>query len=373
MRTVGVEEEMLLVDARTGVPVAVAGSVLEHDGAADSGGENESGESESPGQTVSAELQQQQIETDTKPSEQLSELAEQIRAGRRRAHSLAGESGARVVALGTSPLRVSPETTAKARYLAMAEHFGLTTLEQLTCGCHVHVSIQSRTEGVAVLDRIRPWLPVLLALSANSPFWQDADSGYASLRSQVWNRFPTAGPCDVLGSVTAYDDLVAALIGSGVALDAGMIYFDARLSAQYPTVEIRVADVCLYADDAVLIAALARALVETAARDWQSGRPAPAIPLQVLRAAGWRAGRSGLDGDLLHPLSGAPLRARTAITALLDHLRPALRDTGDLTLVSASVSRLLGRGTGATAQRATFASTGDLHQVVLEAADQTMR
>ena len=238
-----------------------------------------------PGGTLEAELQQQQIETDTKPCECLSDLAVQVRAARTHADRLAARAGGRVVALGTSPLPTSPEVTAKRPYLAMIEHYGLVTLDQLTCGCHVHVAVDSPDEGVGVLDRIRVWLPTLLALSANSPFWQGQDSGYASFRSVAWNRFPTAGPCDVFGSAAGYTALVDALVGSRVALDDGMIYFDARLSARYPTVEVRIADVCLDADDTVLLAALTRALVETAAQEWRWGTPAPPMATSLLRAA----------------------------------------------------------------------------------------
>ena len=182
--------------------------------------------------------------------------------------------GARVAALATSPLPVMPELTPSPRYRAMNERFGLTTTEQLTCGCHVHVGVADDEEGVAVLDRIRIWLPVLLAISANSPFWQGRDTGYASFRSQAWTRFPTAGATEIFGSAAAYHERAEALVASEVLLDHAMIYFDARLSHKYPTVEIRVADVCLHAEDSVVVAGLARALVETAAREALDGRDA---------------------------------------------------------------------------------------------------
>ena len=130
----------------------------------------------------------------------------------------------------------------------------------------MHVGVASDAEGVAVLDRIGPWLAPLLALSANSPYWMGDDSGYASFRSQVWSRWPTAGPTRLFGTPEAYHAAVQGLVATGTILDQGMVYFDARLSARYPTVEIRVADVCLSADTATLLAALARGLVETAAR-----------------------------------------------------------------------------------------------------------
>lgn len=103
----------------------------------------------------------------------------------------------------------------KGRYQRMAQRYGLTEQEQLTCGCHVHVSVDSDAEAVGVLDRIRIWLPTLTALSANSPFWQGRDTGYASFRSQVWARWPSSGPIEVQGSTERYRALVQALLKSG--------------------------------------------------------------------------------------------------------------------------------------------------------------
>jgi glutamate---cysteine ligase / carboxylate-amine ligase len=159
----------------------------------------------------------------------------------------------------------------------MAGAFGLTAQEQLTCGCHVHVEIGSDEEGVAVLDRIQPWLAALLALSANSPFWQGMDSSYASFRYQAWGRWPCSGPTEWFGSAQAYQATVDQMVRTGTLLDTGMVYFDARLSQHYPALEVRIADVCLRHEDAVLIAALVRALVETKARAWQQD----AAPLRM--------------------------------------------------------------------------------------------
>ena len=172
----------------------------------------------------------------------------------------------------------------------MVERFGLTTAEQLTCGCHVHVEVADDAEGVGVLDRIRVWLPPLLALSVNSPFWQGEDTGYASFRSQAWSRWPSAGPAPFWGSPAAYHREIDRMVSSGVLLDRHMAYFDARLSDRYPTVEVRVADVCLDLADTILIAGLVRALVETAAAEWAAGVPAPE---SRPGCCGWRPGGPG--------------------------------------------------------------------------------
>nr|MDQ3579198.1 glutamate--cysteine ligase [Actinomycetota bacterium] len=287
-RSVGVEEELLLVDPDTGRALAVSGAVLRA-AAARNGGDGDH-------DALEAEFTRQQIETNTRPCLSLDELSAELRRCRRAAADAAQAAGAQVAALATSPTPVSPEITRDDRYQRMLDAFGLTAQQQLTCGCHIHVEVDSDEEGVAILDRIRGWLPALLALSANSPYWQGEDSSYASFRTQVWTRWPSAGPTALFGSASAYHATVRSMIESGTVLDAGMIYFDARLSHRYPTVEVRVSDVCLVADDAVLLGALTRALVETAAREWQAGEPPVPLRVELLRLASWRAARSGLDG-----------------------------------------------------------------------------
>jgi carboxylate-amine ligase len=155
-----------------------------------------------------------------------------------------------------------------------------------------------------------------------------------------------------------------------VLLDHAMIYFDARLSDRYPTVELRVADVCLNVADTVLIATLARALVDTAATAWRHHAPAPTVRTGLIRLANWRAARSGLDGPLLDPLTSRPRRAADVGATLLEHVGPALVEAGDLDRVTAAWSDLRQRGTGAAAQRAWTADHG-LAGMVLRAAAAT--
>ncbi|MFD5142083.1 glutamate--cysteine ligase [Streptomyces sp. NPDC058401] len=374
MRSVGVEEELLLVDARSGEPLALSGALL---AAADRSverqpeGDGDGNGGEPQGHTFEKELQEEQLEFATKPVTEMGELLKEITRWRGEAARHAASAGALVAALGTSPLPVRPSLSTGKRYEWVGEQFGLTAQEQLTCGCHIHVSVESDEEGVAVLDRIRPWLPVLTAMSANSPFWQGEDSGYASYRSRVWNRLPSAGPTDLFGSADRYHEQVRAMLDTGVLRDKGMMYFDARLSAAYPTVEVRVADVCLEASTPVLLAALVRGLVETAARDWQEGRPPARINTGLLRLASWRAGRSGLDGPLVDPRTMRETSPDVAVEALHAHVREALADHGDEERVREGITRLLEHGNGARAQRALLHTEGTLGAMTTRCAEIT--
>ncbi|MBM7804289.1 carboxylate-amine ligase [Geodermatophilus bullaregiensis] len=374
MRTVGVEEELLVVDP-SGVPVPLGPEALEvasRRGEGETPAEHERAEHEraghgrdggSPGHLV-PELKQQQLELGTRVCTDLAEVTGELRYWRSRADAAAQAVGARVAALASSPVAVDPVTTPGERYARMAETFGLTALEQLTCGCHVHVSVADDEEGVAVLDRIRVWLPVLTALTVNSPFWLGRDSGYASFRSQSWSHWPSSGATELFGDAATYHRVVADLVATRTIVDAGMVYFDARLSQTWPTVEVRTADVCLRVEDAVTHAGLVRGLVETAAREWRAGTPAPRVRSELLRVAAWRAGRSGTAGELVHPRTGRPAPAADVVAALLEHLTPALKATGDAARVSAGVGEVLTRGTGADLQRRVHRDTADLAAVV---------
>ena len=362
-RTFGVEEELLLVDPVGGAPQAISGAVVTY--------AKRHGVSLSGDEPLETEFQREQLETATRPCTSLGELSEQVRQTRLAADRAARGVGAAVAALATCPVVVNPSLTPSARFRRMAHAYALTADEQLTCGCHVHVHVRSPDEGVAVLDRIRPWLPPLLALSANSPFWQGRDTGYDSWRHQVWGRWPSTGPTELFGSAKVYRATVDALLETGALLDEGMIYFDARLSRHYPTVEIRVADVCLHADDTVLLAALIRALVDTAARAWRAGDPPDAVRTDLLRLAMWRASRSSIRGDLVHPETRCATPARTVVEALRDHVGPALEASGDLAATDVLLKALLARGNGAQQQRRVYSQARDATAIVTHAVAQT--
>lgn len=357
---------MLLVDIQDGRPQSVQGQLVLRSAFDDAGLAAQGVDG-----AVEGEFQQEQLETHTAPVLHLSELEDQVRHWRREAGLAARGTGCRIAAVGTSPLPAGPTPAAGERYAWIRDRLQLIARQQLSCGLHVHVSIDSDEEGVAVLDRIRGWLPVLLALSANSPFAHGEDTGYQSWRNQMMRAWPTSGPTDLFGSAEAYHDLVRGLTESQVLLDEGMIYFDARLSHTYPTVEIRAADVCSRLEDTVLVAALARAMVQTAAAEWARGLPAPSVHSSLLRLATFQASRHGMSGDLLDPATARPRPAWEVVDALLEWVGPALEDADDLGRVREALSVIRQEGTGADLQRLTLDRTGQLLDVVAQAVRTT--
>jgi carboxylate-amine ligase len=228
---------------------------------------------------------------------------------------------------------------------------------------HVHVAIDSPEEGVGCIDRIAPWLPVLLAMSSNSPYFEGHDTGYASWRSQLWAQWPSAGQTEEFGSLEGYRRSCDFLLASGAARDPGMLYFDARLATRHPTVEIRVLDVCTDVADTTVLAALVRGLVETTAHEWTESGPSPGWRSEQLRAASWRAARMGLSERLVHPQTRDLASARDVVEDLVTYVRPRLETAGDLGRVQDGVERVL-RGSGSTWQRAAYERTGSLEGVV---------
>lgn len=360
----GVEEELMLVDPETGALRAVSHRALAaHRGHAEDKDSDFGAEA-----GLEQELFLQQLETGTAPCIDLADLRADVVACRRGAAQSAADAGADLVAVGTPVLAGSTQhVTPKPRYERIVREYGAIGRDAGVCGMHVHVDLRTEDEGVVVLDGLRPWLPVLRALSVNSPYWHGEDSGYASWRSQVWGRWPAAGPAEPFGDRATYAASSEALIASGAALDAGMLYYDARLSQAYPTVEVRVFDATTELDDVCLIAALTRALVETVAH---GGDAVPPWRTDLLRAAHWNASRHGTAGQLLHPLTQQPAAAQVVVEDTVAFVRVALDGAGDTQQVVEAFERLLARGSGAVRQRVVAESGGGLAAVVSDLRDR---
>jgi glutamate---cysteine ligase / carboxylate-amine ligase len=359
--SLGIEEEFQLVDVETGELRPHVDAVLPE-------------AREALGDEVQPELQRSMIEIGTPVCSNLDEVRRELARLRREVAAAAESAGCRIAALGTHPTArwEDQEITDKARYRRMAAAYRRLAWDQLICGCHVHVGIADRELGIAALNRVRPWLAPLLALSANSPFWESVDTDYASYRTELWARWPTAGPAGEFASRADYDALVDALLASGTIPDTGMVYFDVRPSQRFETLEVRVTDVGLTVDDAVLVGGLARALVRTAAEAAQEERPFPRWRPELVRGAHWRAARWGMTAELVSPVTGRPAPAGEVVDALVAHVRPALEASGDLDEVTALLDQVHGTGTGAECQRAAFAERGSFADVLAMAVEATV-
>jgi carboxylate-amine ligase len=223
--------------------------------------------------------------------------------------------------------------------------------EQLINGMHVHVAVPDRALGVLVVNRLQRWLPVLLAMSTNSPLWDGRDTGFASWRTLHFDRWPVAGPPPQFEDVADYDRRVEALLQAGIVRDRAQLYWHARISERYPTIEVRACDVQLRIDDALMIAGTTRALVAAALEAEVAAEPMPLLPPELVRAASWHAARHGLSGQLLDLATCTPRSAEALVREMVEYVTPQLEQADDLRQVTALVDRLLQDGTGAERQR----------------------
>lgn len=331
---IGVEEEFHILEVESGRLVSRADAVLRR----------------LSRRTFTTELHQCTVESNSGVHTSLHELYTDLTRTRRQLDTAASSLGLAVVATGTAPL--VPEAlmppTAEARYRRMAEEYRKVADEQLICGAQVHVDVPDRDTAVRAMCEVSPSLPVLLALSASSPLWQGADTGYASWRTLLWQRWPTAGPVGCFPSAAEYDAAVADLVRTGAISDEGMIYYDVRPSAHLPTLELRICDACPHSETVVLIAGLFRALVADALERLSRGdAPGCAGRHEWLRGASWRAARSGLEGTLVDPVTHQEAPAHQVVRDLLVRLRPALEAHGDWHTVRELTEAALADGSAA--------------------------
>lgn len=350
---VGVEEEYLIVDPETRSVVPRAAELFERTSA-------------ELGELVCTEITRYQLEVKTPPCSAAAELEGHLRRLRATVAAAARGLGLAVVASGTPVLGdvVPPLITEHPRYGVGIANYRALHDEQTICAGHVHVHLPDRERAVLVSNHLRPWLPVLIAMFANSPFWAGRDTGYASWRALTWSKWPVAGPPPYFRSLAHFDETVAALTASGALVDPGTIFWDVRPSSRLPTLEVRVTDVPATAEESALLAAMVRGLVVTFLAKVEAGDPGAMVPGELLRVAYWRAARDGLDGHGFDPVSATLQPAAELVASLLDLIGPALDEAGDLEMVGERLAHLLRYGTGAARQRVAFERDGRFSDVV---------
>lgn len=345
-RTFGVEEEYLLLDMTTGLPVDRAAELVYATADLTENAEREYFSS--------------QLETATPVCYTADEAEEALTSFRKSVARAAMPREVIVAGTGLPPVGgdVAGTITPKPRYQAIGARMRAVAETQYVTGTHVHVEVPSRDVGVEVIERIARWMPALLAMTANSPLWCGEPTRFASWRHIMCLPWPVSGYPLGFANGDEYSSTIHNLIDSGVIPDPGLVTWVIRLSDNYPTVELRIADAQLDANSAVSYATIVRALVEHAVRDVEAGNPRPHHTRAMVDGAIWMAARNGLGGELVDPLTSESMPAFDFVDRMLATISDELEEFGDSARVDRYVQRLRDLGDPAKRQLAVFSAHG---------------
>lgn len=345
-RSFGVEEEYLLLDAESGVPVDRAAQAV-------------ASRPELRGD-VDREFFASQLETASPVCTSGEEADEALLRFRSVAGAAAAEVGAVLASTGLPPVGGEHEgsVTPKARYREIRTELRAAAAHQYVTGTHVHVAVASPDAGVIALRGLGRWAPTLLAITANSPVWCGEETGLASWRHIKSMSWPLAGYPPEFANGAEYERAISTLVDTGVLIDSGVVTWVARLSDRFPTIELRIADAQLRAQDSVSFALLVRGLVDRILTDAESGiAPGPLVP-GLVDGAIWMAARDGLTGSLIDPVDGAARPASAMLDEMLAFALPSLEAFGDAERVGTYLEQLRTMGGPAQHQLVAFREGG---------------
>ncbi len=320
--------------------------------------------------TVERELLAAQVEVATAPTDSFSAARAQLTELRAGLAEVGREHGILVLASGTQPLARwdRQRQTRKERYDRLMQQMQILGQRNLVCGMHVHVEVPRPAERVDLMNRMLPYIPLLLALSASSPFWQGRDTGLAAYRLSVWGEMPRTGLPDLFDDAADYDRYVAAMTRSGAITDASFLWWTLRPSIHFPTLELRVADSCTRLDDTLAIAALYRCLVRRLDRSPALNRGQTGAARAITAENLWRAQRNGIRAAFLDT-DGATASFAAGLEVVLSQLEADAAALG----CEAELGRLrvlAAQGTSADRQLAVFAAAdGDTRQALSATVD----
>jgi carboxylate-amine ligase len=337
----GIEEEFVLLDSQSLVPLTMLD------------GTREAITAGAPGGSVTAEFLTSQFESVTEPATTLANAEVQLRrlrgllgAHATPLHAIAAASGTPFASTRT------PKVSSSPHYETVAAQLGHITRGHEVNGLHVHVEVLDPEERIRALNRVRGWLPVLLALTGNSPFADGLPSGFASWRSIVIRRLPASWCPPRFHDLSDYRAHIEQLLALGAISEPSSVSWAARISERYPTIEVRVCDVQLDVESTLFATALTRAIVLS-----DDGRVAPG-EMDGIDASLWMAARYGMDARTVDPTTGEVADAWTVAAHLLEATRPALEDLGDAEFVADHLERIRLDGTGAQRQMRAYAEEG---------------
>jgi carboxylate-amine ligase len=321
---------------------------------------------------VKEELMESVVELMTTPCGSMTEVSEQLRGLRRTVQATAGECGLAIGSAGTHPFALWEEQriVARPRYRQLVSALRWVARQEIIFGVHVHVGIDDPEKAIHVANGMRVHVPLLLALSANSPFWRADETGLVSTRTPVFRAFPRVGIPPRYEDWEDYERRVEFMVGSKVIEDYTYLWYDVRPHPRLGTVEVRVMDAQTRVEHTLALAALVQSLVKELCEHFDAGRKLSSYPYEMLDENKFIAARHGLDGELVDLPREERVSTRALARRVLDRMREHAEDLGTAAELG-GVDDLLEHGNGATRQIVVFEANHDLREVVREVVDKT--
>jgi carboxylate-amine ligase len=254
---------------------------------------------------------------------------------------------------------------ARPRYRDLVSALRFVARQELIFGMHVHVGVDGPEKAIHVANGMRVHVPVLLALSANSPFWRADSTGLVSTRTPIFRAFPRVGIPPMYDGWDDYQRRIGFMVDSGVMEDYSYLWYDVRPHPNFGTVEIRVCDSQTRVEHTLGLAALIQAMVKELAEHFDSGQQLSEYPWEMLDENKWLASRHGLDGELVDLPTHHRVQAKALAQRLLDRLREHAQDLGGADAL-AGIEDLIARGNGAARQVVVYEANHDLREVMAE-------
>jgi carboxylate-amine ligase len=352
--TLGIEEELMILDSETFDLVSAADDLVEeaHDG------------------EIKPELMQSVVEIATKPCSDTREAGAQIRGLRRQVRDTAAHHGLTVASSGTHPTArwEDQRISAGERYRHLVSDLRFVARQEIIFGLHVHVGLDDAEKAIHVANGMRVHVPVLLALSANSPFWRADATGLASTRMPIFRAFPRVGIPPAYDGWDDYERRIGFMVESRVIKDYTYLWYDVRPHPNFGTVEVRAMDAQTHVEHTLGLAALIQAMVKELAEHFEAGKRLGEYPYEMLDENKWLAARHGLDGELVDLPQRRLVATKDLARRLYDRLREHAQELGSADELEA-VLDLLENGNGAARQQVVYEANRDYTELMREIVD----
>jgi glutamate---cysteine ligase / carboxylate-amine ligase len=350
--TVGIEEELMILDSSSLDLVSAIDSILGED---------------PPSGEIKPEFLESVLEIATSPCSDVASVGAELLALRGIARDRARARGLQIGAAGTHPFArwEDQRVVSDDRYRGLIRSLGFVARQELVFGMHVHVGMADAEEAIHVANGLRPYIPLLIALSANSPLWRGEPTGLMSSRVPIFRAFPRVGLPPRFEGWADFERRVETLSESGAIEDYTFLWYDVRPHPRLGTVEIRAMDSQTRVEHTIALSALVVSLVKLLTEEFSHPAGLPDPPWEVLDENRWLAARHGLEAELVDHVSAGRVTARGLTESLLKELAPHAQELGCERELE-GIGDLLRRGNGAMRQQMVFEANRDLRELMSE-------